>query len=144
MRGLVHRWDGPWAVPSFSAVYRPNLGCAATEAVYRYGRIVAVCNIAGVQGLDVNAMMVAEGWAVAYRRLSTDYVPHEDAAKKARRGLWRGEFQIPWDCGDRRGVIGDDAPGWRASRFGDLDLARRAGLAIIGGGEDRGNGEITG
>ena len=60
----------------------------------RYGRIVAVCWI----GSDnLNAWMVWQGWAVAYRRFSTDYVLHEDAAKKARRGLWRGEFHMPWD-----------------------------------------------
>ena len=44
----------------------------------------------------VNEFALA-GWAVAYRRFSTDYVLHEDAAKKARRGIWRGEFQMPWD-----------------------------------------------
>ena len=49
----------------------------------RYGRIVAVCNLAGAEGPDVNAMMVSEGWALAYRRFSTDYVIHEDAAEKA-------------------------------------------------------------
>ena len=46
---------------------------------------------------DLNAWLVWQGWAVAYRRFSTDYVIHEGAAKKARRGLWRGEFQMPWD-----------------------------------------------
>ncbi len=60
----------------------------------RYGRIVAVCWI-GTENLS--AWMVWQGWALAYRRFSTDYVIHEDAAKKARRGLWRGEFQMPWD-----------------------------------------------
>ena len=60
----------------------------------RYGRIVAVCWI-GAENL--NAWLVFHGWAVAYRRFSTDYVLHEDAAKKARRGIWRGEFQMPWD-----------------------------------------------
>ncbi len=64
------------------------------EDVDRYGRIVAVCWI-GAE--DLNAWLVWQGWAVAYRRFSTDYVIHEDAAKKARRGLWRGEFQMPWD-----------------------------------------------
>ena len=43
----------------------------------RYGRIVAVCR---VDGADVNAWMVEQGWAVAYRKYSTDYVSHETAA----------------------------------------------------------------
>ncbi len=62
--------------------------------VDRYGRLVGVCWI-GTE--DLNAWMVWQGWAVAYRRFSTDYVLHEDAAKKARRGIWRGQFQMPWD-----------------------------------------------
>ena len=64
----------------------------------RYGRIVAVCRIAGE---DVNAWMVSQGWALAYHRYSADYVPQERAAKAARRGLWRGAFVPPWDW--RRG-----------------------------------------
>ena len=40
---------------------------------------------------------VWQGWAVAYRRFSTDYVLHEDIARKAQRGVWRGKFQMPWD-----------------------------------------------
>ena len=66
----------------------------------RYGRIVAVCRVAGA---DVNAWMVEQGWAVAYRKYSTDYVSHETVAKAARRGVWRGEFVVPsrWRRGDR-------------------------------------------
>ncbi len=64
----------------------------------RYGHIVAVCRVAGE---DVNAWMVSQGWALAYRKYSTDYVPQERAAKADRRGLWRGTFVPPWDW--RRG-----------------------------------------
>ena len=66
----------------------------------RYGRIVAVCR---VDGADVNAWMVEQGWAVAYRKYSTDYVSHETAAKAARRGVWRGDFVEPsrWRRGER-------------------------------------------
>ena len=47
--------------------------------------------------------MVEQGWAVAYRKYSTDYVSHETAAKAARWGLWRGEFVEPprWRRGER-------------------------------------------
>ena len=57
-----------------------------------YGRMVAVCWIGAV---NLNAWMVYEGWAVAYRRYSTDYVLHEDAAKGNRRGIWTGGFTKP-------------------------------------------------
>ena len=59
----------------------------------RYGRIVAVCRVAGK---DVNAWMAAEGWAFAYRRYSMRYVGEEAAAKAARRGTWRGDVVAPW------------------------------------------------
>ncbi len=68
----------------------------------RYGRIVAVCHIAGLQGPDVNAMMVAGGWALAYRRFSSDYIKFENGARKSRKGVWRGTFVPPWDW--RRGT----------------------------------------
>ena len=66
----------------------------------RYGRIVAVCRVAGH---DVNAWMATQGWAVAYRKYSRDYVAQETAAQAARRGLWRGQFVPPsrWRRGER-------------------------------------------
>lgn len=64
----------------------------------RYGRIVAVCRVAGA---DVNAWLAGRGWALAYRRYSADYVAEEAAARAARRGIWRGDFVAPWDW--RRG-----------------------------------------
>ena len=36
--------------------------------------------------------MVAQVWAVAYRKYSTDYVFHQVAPKAPCRGLWRGDF----------------------------------------------------
>lgn len=60
----------------------------------RYGRTVAVC-IAG--GVDLGSALVAGGHAVAFRSYSKIYVPAEEAAKAAGRGLWAGEFQMPGD-----------------------------------------------
>ncbi len=65
----------------------------------RYGRIVAVCRL---DGSDLNARLVAEGWALAYRRYSNAYVGEEASAKAAGRGLWQGDFIAPWDW--RRGA----------------------------------------
>ena len=46
---------------------------------------------------------VTLGWAVPYRKCSTDYVSHETAVKAARRGVWRGELVEPsrWRRGER-------------------------------------------
>ena len=65
----------------------------------RYGRAIATCS---VQGEGIEAFMVRNGWALAYRRYSTEYVAQEKAAQDARVGLWRGAFVPPWEW--RRGV----------------------------------------
>ena len=65
----------------------------------RYGRLIAVCLDAA--GRDLAGRLVDQGWALAYRRYSSEYVPQELAARKAGRGLWRGRFIKPWQW--RRG-----------------------------------------
>lgn len=60
----------------------------------RYGRTVAVCYLDGV---DLNAWMVENGWAVAYRQFSGDYVGAEEKASAAHVGIWSGSFQNPAD-----------------------------------------------
>ena len=64
----------------------------------QYGRTIAVC-YRGSE--DLNAWMVAEGWAVAYRQYSSDYIASENAAKDAQKNIWAGQFDMPWDW--RRG-----------------------------------------
>ncbi|PRW39217.1 nuclease [Chlorella sorokiniana] len=62
----------------------------------KYGRIVGVCSIPeGAGRQDLNAWMVQEGFAVAYRQYGKDYVPLEEAAQAAKRGIWSGSFEIP-------------------------------------------------
>jgi len=67
----------------------------------RYGRIVAVC-LAG--GKDLNAWLVANGLALAYRHYSTDYVGQEEQAAKSKLGMWQDDFIPPWEWrrGNRR------------------------------------------
>jgi hypothetical protein len=36
--------------------------------------------------------MVFDGWALAYRKFSNDYVDQENRAKAERKGAWRGKF----------------------------------------------------
>ncbi len=50
---------------------------------------------------DLGAWMVRQGWALAYRRYSLDYVNEEADAQAARRGIWAGRFVKPWEW--RRG-----------------------------------------
>ncbi len=64
-----------------------------TRVKDRYGRWLAVC-FAG--GFSINRNMVYTGWALAYRRYSTDYIDTEERARMAKRRLWRGKFVGPW------------------------------------------------
>lgn len=64
----------------------------SVSATDRYKRKVATCY---VDGADINAELVAAGWAVAYRQYSTRYVPQETAAKAAALGIWRGRCDLP-------------------------------------------------
>lgn len=58
----------------------------------RYGRAVALCTAGGS---DINGEMVRLGWATAYRRHSSAYVKFESEARKAKRGVWQGQFERP-------------------------------------------------
>ena len=62
----------------------------------RYRRTLARCRIAD-SNTDINAWLVREGLAVAYRHYSYSYLPEEVLARVAGRGLWAGNFQMPWD-----------------------------------------------
>jgi endonuclease YncB( thermonuclease family) len=56
--------------------------------------VIAVCFKGGT---NLNAWLVQQGWAVAFRKYGTDYIPQEDEARLARRGMWVGAFEMPWD-----------------------------------------------
>ena len=60
----------------------------------RYKRLIAVCYSGTV---NLNAEMVRQGWALAYRRYSKDYISAEKEAQEAKRGMWAGEFEPPWE-----------------------------------------------
>lgn len=60
----------------------------------RYDRLVAICYL-GEEDLD--GWMVSQGLALAFRKYSLRYVPEEDAAREAGRGLWAGQFTPPWE-----------------------------------------------
>lgn len=62
--------------------------------VDRYGRTVADCS---VRGEDIEMWLVRSGYAMAYRKYSSAYIGAEQEAKNAKRGIWQGFTQPPWD-----------------------------------------------
>ena len=102
----------------------------------RYGRLIATCFTP--EGLDLNGWMVEQGHALAYRRYSERYVPQEEAAKQARRGVWAGAFVAPWDW--RRGERLSGSEGDRTADGGSTEGEAVDALALW---DDNGNGRIT-
>ena len=70
-----------------------NLVTCETKNKDRYGRLISVCF---VNGKDINSILVTNGWALAYRKYSNDYVSKEIEAMKKNLGLWSGQFTVPW------------------------------------------------
>ena len=59
----------------------------------RYGRAVATCYVGEI---NINAWLVRQGWALAYRKYSMDYVADEQQAQAQGRGIWQYDFEEPW------------------------------------------------
>ena len=79
----------------------------------RHGRIVATCQLTEtycepgaatcVVSTDLNASMVLGGHALDYVQFSRRaYAEQQTDARTRRRGVWAGEFQMPWEWRSRR------------------------------------------
>lgn len=64
------------------------------------GYVLATCDL---NGEDLAAWMVSNGWAFADKAQSNDYAAFEETAQTARAGVWSGEFVAPaeWREGKR-------------------------------------------
>ncbi len=60
----------------------------------RYKRHIAEC-FEGKK--NINAYMVLNGYAVAYRKYSSKFISYENIAKKEKLGIWAGSFEMPWE-----------------------------------------------
>ena len=114
------KWFGSWPC-----------GTAATEALVKliggkpvscqprgldkYGRTLAVCF---VDGRDINAQMVRQGWAWAFVRYSTSYVQEEAEARALHIGIWQGKAEPAWE--------------FRAHRWAGAEQDAPKGCAIKG------------
>ena len=133
IRYRLHGIDAPEARQTCRAWGRTwDCGAAATEALKSraggmscagsgsdaFGRTVGICSAGGV---DLNAWLVANGWALAYRQFSGDYVDEEDRARSNRRGIHRGAFVEPWDWRRGERLEGEDRFAAVASDALDVD-----------------------
>ncbi|MPZ10584.1 MAG: thermonuclease family protein [Kiloniellaceae bacterium] len=99
----------------------PEQSCRLPHKVYDCGRVAAAAlmdltagtvvrcipkrqadddvliGICYADGYDLSEGMTYTGWALTLPNGPTRYSELEEGAKNAGRGLWRGEFVMPWD-----------------------------------------------
>ena len=66
--------------------------CTTQKNKDRYNRFIGVCFD---DQENLNKWMVRNGYAIAYRRYSKDYILDEEFAKTNKLGLWSGTFLKP-------------------------------------------------
>ena len=64
-----------------------------TNGLDKYNRHIAICY---KNNINLNSEMVINGWAIAYKYYSLDYVKEESIAKSKKIGIWIGDFEEPY------------------------------------------------
>jgi endonuclease YncB( thermonuclease family) len=114
------KWFGWWACGTEATAALSNMiggkpvSCTP-RGLDKYGRTLAVCF---VNGHDINAQMVRQGYAWAFVKYSTSYVKEEAAAKAEGLGIWQGESMPAWE--------------FRAKRWAAAEQQTPEGCAIKG------------
>ena len=75
-----------------SIISEKEVRCEIAD-IDRYKRFVAKCF---VKNINLNQYMVQNGWAVAYRYYSDDFINDEEIAEKNKVGIWQGKFLDPY------------------------------------------------
>ena len=75
-----------------SIISEKEVECEIVD-IDRYKRFVAKCF---VKNINLNQYMVQNGWAVAYRYYSDEFIKNEEIAKKNKAGIWQGKFLDPY------------------------------------------------
>jgi endonuclease YncB( thermonuclease family) len=67
-------------------------------------RLIAVCHVGDT---ELQGVLIREGLAWAFVRYSQDYVAREAEARTAKRGIWAGTAQPPWEYRAQRWTAGN-------------------------------------
>ncbi len=114
------KWFGWWACGTAATSALTNMigdksVTCEPRGLDKYGRTLAVCFI---DGRDLNAQMVRQGYAWAFVRYSSSYVKEEALAKAEGLGIWQGELMPAWE--------------FRAKRWAAAEQQTPEGCAIKG------------
>lgn len=114
------RSAGSWACGKVAArklaglIDGRNLRCES-RGTDSYGRILGVCF---VDGRDLNAQMVRQGYAWAFVKYSDTYVSEEAEARAEHTGIWQAKAEPAWE--------------YRAKRWAGAEQTAPEGCAIKG------------
>ncbi len=72
-------------------IVKTKVYCKGTQ-YDRYRRLIGNCYS---DDRNIQSFMVRNGWAIAYRRYSKDYIEEEQEARRDKLGIWQGTFQFP-------------------------------------------------
>lgn len=90
-----HKWScGITATKELQKHLRNTQITCQQIQIDQYQRILAECKITDT-GENINAWLVKQGWAIAYKRYTQKYTAEENHAKKQSLGIWRGYFLRP-------------------------------------------------
>ena len=73
-------------------INKQNVECVIND-VDVYNRYIAICYI---DEININQWMVKNGWAIAYRYYSKDYINEEEYADDNKLGIWKSKFIEPY------------------------------------------------
>ena len=85
-------------------IQQKNVWCETAKRD-RYRRWLARCQTDGpdLGDVDLSVWLTEQGWAVPYRDcLCYDVRAASAEAQAAKRGIWSGEFEMPWDFRKKR------------------------------------------
>jgi endonuclease YncB( thermonuclease family) len=114
------QWFGSWpcgaaASAALAQMMEGRTVSCDNRGLDKYGRTLGVCF---VEGKDINALLVRQGYAWAFVKYSQSYVKEEAEARAQRIGIWQGEAMPAWE--------------YRAKRWAAVEEQAPSGCAIKG------------
>lgn len=120
------RWLGQWRCGAEATTFMVGLTrgkpvSCTPQGRDKYGRTLATCY---VEGRDINAEMVRQGYAWAFVKYSNRYVREEAEARAVKAGIWQGPATPAWY--------------WRQQQWTAAEPAAPQGCAIKGNASKNG------
>jgi endonuclease YncB( thermonuclease family) len=105
------KWIGLWpcgeaATAALAKLVGRRVVVCTERGFDKYGRVLGVCFL---DGRDINAWMVRQGYAWAFVKYSQSYIREEAQARAEQLGIWQGEAQPAWEYRARRWAVAEPA-----------------------------------